>query len=214
MGKTKKELEQEDINKKVQHNMTKIQSEHDEITLLEASSNAAEPIIGFDESVLIELFPERHDPIDTGIKLTTYIMTQILNCMAATGSYSKACTANKISPLQFLRLRTDVKELDELSKLAKKMYAERISATIHNRAIEGWREPVYYMGEVVGYTRKYSDKLILAQAKRFEPEYKEKTEIDHKVSVAGVLVVSNNPQQTTEEWLENAQKVKRIVSDD
>ncbi len=40
------------------------------------------------------------------------------------------------------------------------------------RGMEGWDEPVYYKGEVVGETRRYSDQLLLATLRARDPKYR------------------------------------------
>lgn len=59
-----------------------------------------------------------------------------------------------------------------------RQYRATIGKEIHRRAIEGVDEPVFYLGEVAGYVRKYSDRLLIEHAKRHVPEYREKIKID------------------------------------
>lgn len=54
---------------------------------------------------------------------------------------------------------------------ARQKYVGKLSEEIHRRAVEGYEEPVYYKGEVVGSIRKYSDMLLALQARRHEPAY-------------------------------------------
>jgi hypothetical protein len=49
---------------------------------------------------------------------------------------------------------------------------------IRRRAIEGWNDPVYQMGQRVGSVRKYSDVLLIFLAKRLMPEYRDKVTLD------------------------------------
>ncbi len=53
-----------------------------------------------------------------------------------------------------------------------------IEAEIRRRAIDGWEEPVYQQGNLVGTVRKYSDTLLIFYAKRRMPEYREKHQLD------------------------------------
>lgn len=44
-------------------------------------------------------------------------------------------------------------------------YAERLEATARRRALNGWREPVFYQGEMTGSVRKFSDALTIFMLK-------------------------------------------------
>ena len=46
------------------------------------------------------------------------------------------------------------------------------------RGAEGWEEPVYQKGELVGYVRKYDSNLLMFSIKGRRPEYKENPRID------------------------------------
>jgi hypothetical protein len=72
---------------------------------------------------------------------------------------------------------------------AYEMYKEQVIETeVHRRGIEGWDEPVYQGGRVVGSVRKYDSALLLAHARRHIPEYREKYQVELDVT-ARVLVV-------------------------
>lgn len=49
---------------------------------------------------------------------------------------------------------------------------------IRRRAIEGWLEPVYQGGELVGHVRKYSDPLLTLLAKSRDARYRDKTALE------------------------------------
>ena len=67
-------------------------------------------------------------------------------------------------------------------------FREIIEVEIQRRALLGWDEPVYQLGEFVGTVRKHSDRMMELLAQRHIPEYKKNFTIDHNVS-GGVLVV-------------------------
>lgn len=53
--------------------------------------------------------------------------------------------------------------------------ADVAEAEVRRRAVEGWDEPVFYKGEVVGYTKKYSDRMLELHIKALKPEkYRDK----------------------------------------
>lgn len=60
-----------------------------------------------------------------------------------------------------------------------------IRAEILRRAYEGVEEPVFQLGKYAGTIRKYSDTLLIFEAKRRMPEYRDK--VDVKTTVQGNL---------------------------
>lgn len=60
-----------------------------------------------------------------------------------------------------------------------------IRQEIWRRAYEGVEEPVYQLAKFVGTVRKYSDTLLIFEAKRRMPEYRDK----HDVNVSGSIEV-------------------------
>ncbi len=73
--------------------------------------------------------------------------------------------------------------------------------TVHNRAIEGWDEPVFYQGRVVGKMRKYSDRMLEMLAKKEIPGFRDKSEVD--VNVSGGVLVVHKPAGTKADWMES-----------
>jgi hypothetical protein len=82
---------------------------------------------------------------------------------------------------------------------AMSRFHERIESTVRGRGIEGWEEPVFWQGEVVGHVRKYSDRCLEMLAKRHIAEYRDKMRIDASVQ-GGVLVVGGMMDE--DEWVE------------
>lgn len=71
------------------------------------------------------------------------------------------------------------------------------------RAMEGWDEPVFYLGEQVGTVRKYSDKLLEMMLKAHRPS--RFREIQQSESTTpGVLVITQPQGQTAVDWEKNA----------
>ena len=62
---------------------------------------------------------------------------------------------------------------------------DAIREEAHRRAIEGWEEPVYQRGVLVGHVRKYSDAILLKMMAARLPEYR-------------ALTTSNQPKVTEE----------------
>jgi hypothetical protein len=62
-----------------------------------------------------------------------------------------------------------------------------IRAEIRRRAVDGWDEPVYQRGELVGHVRKYSDRLLELEAKRRDPAYRDSVKVEGGEPVTFVL---------------------------
>lgn len=56
--------------------------------------------------------------------------------------------------------------------------ADPLIEEAERRGREGWEEPVFQKGELVGYVRKYSDNLLMFSIKGRRPEYKENPRVD------------------------------------
>ncbi len=58
--------------------------------------------------------------------------------------------------------------------------ADRLEKEAMRRASQGWLEPVYHRGQVVGHVRKFSDLLLIFMLKALRPEkYRERFDHQH-----------------------------------
>jgi hypothetical protein len=74
--------------------------------------------------------------------------------------------------------------------------ADNVEAEIHRRGCEGYEEDVYFRGEKVGTTRKYSDNLLLARMKALDPtRYGNKVDVTSKVEIEPLGIEDLNPAQ-------------------
>ncbi len=71
-----------------------------------------------------------------------------------------------------------------------------LRAEILRRAYEGVEEPVYQLAKYVGTVRKYSDTLLIFEAKRRMPEYRDK--VDVHATVQGAMTYDINLAQDAE----------------
>ena len=144
-------------------------------------------------------------------KFTARAMTALLNEIANTGVMYRACHAHGVSYTQFAKIRKEYPEIEELVELAREFYREKISHVIHDRAVDGWSEPVFFKGEIIGHVQKFSDRLLELQAKRHCPEYRDRSQVDHSVT-GGVLMIPAAPVQDKEAYLAELRKRKAIDS--
>lgn len=68
--------------------------------------------------------------------------------------------------------------------IAKEDARDCLRSEIYRRGIEGWDEPIYQQGKLVGQVRKYSDVLLIFHTKALCPEYREKSQIDLNANVS------------------------------
>lgn len=104
------------------------------------------------------------------------------------GTIVSGCKAAKVSRRVVLNWRTREPEFAQRFLEAHEEASEALETEARRRAKDGWDEPVFYEGEIVGSKRKYSDTLLIFLMKGNLPEkYKERFEhsgdVDHPVSV-------------------------------
>jgi hypothetical protein len=159
-------------------------------------------IAPFTEEVVAEVFPHRKE--QQHVKFTPLAVSKILNNIANCGVMYQAVMAAGLSYSQFAKLRKEHPALCTLIDEAMDLYREKVAHAVHSRAIQGVEEPVYFKGAIVGYIRKYSDRLLELHAKRHCPEYRDKGTLD--VNVAGGVLVVHETTQTKEEWMAEHRK--------
>lgn len=93
-----------------------------------------------------------------------------------------------VSHTTISRHRKEDENFTKRESQAMETYRSKIAAEIHRRGIDGWLEPVFQGGVKVGAKIKFSDVLLLAQARRHIPEYREKMQIDQTTKVEGDLL--------------------------
>ena len=99
----------------------------------------------------------------------------------------EACEAIGICYATYGNAKAKDPEFADAVEDARERYKELIEKTIHDRAIVGWEDPVFFQGEQVGTVRKYSDRLLLEKAKRHIPEYQSKTKVEQTVTHSGTI---------------------------
>jgi len=122
--------------------------------------------------------------------------------LALTGGKRKSARLALIEPHALWAYRKSDEDLKEREAEALAFYeesiAEDIEAEMQRRGIRGVKEPVFYEGQKCGHKRVYSDKLLMALAKRHMPqEYGDHITADVNVK-GGVLLIS--APLTTTDW--------------
>lgn len=111
-----------------------------------------------------------------------------LKTFAITGRIAESARAAGVSRDTVVAHRKNDELFAELYEEAINSYRDRIEAEVHRRALVGIDKPVYQKGELVGYIREYSDRMLELLAKRHIGEYSDKLEIKQS-QPGGVMVI-------------------------
>lgn len=186
-----------------------------EVALGAASFKAEAP------EICIELTPFRSIDVEVAmpgrhwdherIAFTKQVIADILNHIVNYGVITHACMSKGVSSRTLEEIVKQYPALMALKDEAKDLYRDKVSRAVHNRAIEGWLEPVFYKGGLVGFVRKFSDRMLELQAKRYIPEYRDRSAMDVNVA-GGVLVVNSEGIPDKEAWLEEQRQRRRVES--
>lgn len=95
-------------------------------------------------------------------------------------------------------------EFAELFDQALQERADRVTRQIEEEALEGFEEPIFHAktGELLGTKRVYETPIRLAILKRYDPEYKDRSE-STVVGAIGVLVAP--AQMSPHDWIAQEQ---------
>jgi len=120
--------------------------------------------------------------------------------------------AAELAGIDYQRLHAELRKNDkfvEQEELALKAFTENIlEASAIQRATEGVEVPEFQGGKIVGHKKKFSDTLLMFLLKKFNPEYREKLQVDVEAR-AGVMVVTAIPA-TTDEWLQRYASTEKL----
>jgi hypothetical protein len=107
-----------------------------------------------------------------------------LQHLARTGSVVEAASAAGFSDSYAHRVRKRdtafADAWDEAIRAYESRLVERGEREAARRGIEGWREPVYQNGKLVGHKRRFSDRLLLRTLEAHRPEkWGRKSTVNH-----------------------------------
>ena len=103
--------------------------------------------------------------------------TSFLEAVAAGWSVTEAAKRAITARTRFYDLRKRDAQFAEEWAEADEKGVDTIRDEIRRRAVDGWDEPAYQQGELAGYIRRKSDRLLELEAKRRDPEYREKAQL-------------------------------------
>jgi hypothetical protein len=104
-----------------------------------------------------------------------------LECLAAAYSVTAAAAAAGVNRRRFYELAgSDEAFRAEMSEAYDKG-TDALRDEARRRAVDGWDEPVFQKGELVGQIRRFDSRLLELELKRRDPSYRE----NHRVEVSG-----------------------------
>lgn len=111
------------------------------------------------------------------VKFTKDLKQKFLDNYSITGRIIDCCRSVGMSHSAVRNHVLNDKEFAARFEEAKLTFQESIEKEVKSRAIDGWEEPVFYQGKVVGYIIKKSDRLLELLVKRHIKEYRQPTQI-------------------------------------
>lgn len=113
----------------------------------------------------------------------------LLEDIRETGNITKSCVRVGIKRITVYKRAESKEEFAKQLKEAHNMGLARLEDVAVQRATEGVDKPVFFQGDVVGYTREYSDQLLQFLLKGNMKKYKDSAKEESVEREAGVLVV-------------------------
>lgn len=107
-------------------------------------------------------------------------------------------------------------EFRDAVEFALMLYRDSVKNAVRVQAIEGVEEPIFggrFKDKQVGTLRRFTPGLLAMEAKRVEPEYREKQQVEMEVTGSGVLAVPV-AAVTVDEWLARAKAEPDGTPDD
>jgi hypothetical protein len=135
-------------------------------------------------------------PDESRVKITWALFQEICTNLELTGAKYKSCELSGVKyggVMDAINAQAAIGDLEwqELWDESYAKFLESVKTEVRSRAVDGWNEPVFHMGKVVGYVQKKSDRLLELMATKLHPEFANKSEItvNHQGQLGGGLDV-------------------------
>jgi hypothetical protein len=119
-----------------------------------------------------------------------------LEVYARIGREREACERVGVGHSTVWRERQRNEDFALAFNAAHARYVESLRKEIHRRAVEGWDEPQFYQGEVVGHVRRFDTALLIFETKRHDPAYRDSYRVEHTGPDGGPIQVQAPPDAT------------------
>lgn len=121
---------------------------------------------------------------------------RFISVLAEFCNVSEAARAAGISRTAAYDWRQDDPDFAALWDEAESVAVDKLEREAWRRAVEGYEEPVFYLGEQKGTVRKYSDRLIEILLKGHRPEkFVDRIKAEHSGSVPVQFTFVREPGQ-------------------
>lgn len=124
------------------------------------------------------------------VMFTQELKDEYVRLLAETGALNKCALAINLTLSTVRTHRKQDKDFGKACEDALDVFRDKIDLAVYHRGVEGWMEAVWFQGLIVGYVRKYSDSMLAMFAKRHNPAYREKFEIDANIRAAALVVTA------------------------
>lgn len=122
--------------------------------------------------------PSNQSPRRGPSKATERKQAAFLAAYRETGIVKAAAEASGVSRNDHYYWLNNDPAYGEAAAASQDEAVEAMEREARRRAVEGWRKPVYYKGEVVGHEHRFSDVLLIFLLKAARPErYREQLEV-------------------------------------
>lgn len=145
------------------------------------------------------------------VMFTQELKDEYVRLLAETGALNKCALAINLTLSTVRKHRKEDKDFGKACEDALDVFRDKIDLAVYHRAVEGWLEAVYFQGIIVGYVRKYSDSMLAMFAKRHNPAYREKFELDANIRTAALVVTA--PMGSVEAMQEAAATIRGPINE-
>ena len=131
-----------------------------------------------------------------------------LAAYAECGTITQAAEIAGIDRVTHYRWLKDDPEYAKAFEEAHEKSVERLEQEARRRAVEGWEEPVFHKGKVVGKVRKYSDTLLIFLLKGAAPDkYKDRVANEHSGKIEADVNVVHDLRKLDPKELEQLEQI-------
>lgn len=134
-------------------------------------------------------------------RVTTESIAKFLEAYRECGIIVKAALAANLSYSSIANLRKSDPDFESEMEQAKQMWiAEKLDGPLREIGIDGIKEPIFSpkTGQLLGHKRVIHAQVTLAYARKFDPAYRDKQELD--VNHTGGVLVVTAPARDVADW--------------
>ena len=139
-----------------------------------------------------------------------------LQHLSMTGAWSYAARAAGVTYQTMLTHRDKDVDFGDACEMALNLYEDHLREALYEQAVVGIFQPMIDKnGDVSAYRREMSPNLLLAELRKVNPEYRERSTVDMNVNQqqSGVLSVPQRGIASGEEWEKRLDEISEEQKD-